>query len=276
LDSTCPMPYALSWYLDVVSPGWEAVVLGNYEAVMPLTFKVKYGVSYIFTPPFVQQLGIFSNKKANEEAFIKAIPAKFKYIDVNLNEGNTTAGVANTNILLSLNNSYQNLYAAFTDNTKRNIKKAEKAGLAIKELSNAAEVINLFKANKGKEVGFGKAEYDLLNTLVKTARQHSACSVWCIVNPNKEVVAGAVFLSAMGRHIFLFSGNNADARQAGAMHFLLAGFIKKHAGTNSLLDFEGSNNANLARFYLSFGGYKTQYPKLKLNRLPFPLNKLKA
>jgi hypothetical protein len=60
------------------------------------------------------------------------------------------------------------------------------------------------------------------------------------------------------------------------MHFLLAGFIKKHAGTNSLLDFEGSNNANLARFYLSFGGYKTQYPKLKLNRLPFPLNKLKA
>jgi hypothetical protein len=268
--------YALSWYLDVVSPGWEALVLGNYEAVMPLTFKVKYGVSYIFTPPFVQQLGILSVKKIDEEVFIKAIPTKFKYIDVNLNEGNKTEGVPNTNILLNLNNSYENLHAAFTDNTKRNIKKAEKAGLAIKELSNATEVINLFKANKGKEVGFGRAEYDLLNTLVKTAKQHNACSVWGVVNPNKEIVAGAVFLSAVGRHIFLFSGNNADARQAGAMHFLLAEFIKKHAGTTTLLDFEGSNNANLARFYLSFGGYKTQYPKLKLNRLPFPLNKLKA
>lgn len=269
------MPYALSWYLDVVSPGWEALVLGNYEAVMPLTFRVKYGVSYIFTPPFVQQLGIFSTTNINEEAFIKAIPGRFKYVDVNFNEANTIAGLPNANILLNLNNGYENLHAAFTDSTKRNIKKAEKAGFDIKELPNATEVINLFKANKGKEVGFANTEYDLLTTLVKTAKQQNACTVLGVVK-DKEVVAGAVFLSAVGRHVFLFSGNNAYARQAGAMHFLLAEFIKKHAGTNSLLDFEGSNNANLARFYLSFGGYKTQYPKLKLNRLPFPLNKLKA
>lgn len=275
MASTCPMPYALSWYLDVVSPGWEALVLGNYEAVMPLTFRVKYGVSYIFTPPFVQQLGIFCTTNINEEAFIKAIPARFKYVDVNLNEANTIAGLPNTNILLNLNNGYENLYAAFTDSTKRNIKKAEKAGFDIKELPNATEVINLFKANKGKEVGFANTEYGLLTTLVKTAKQQNACTVLGVVK-DKEIVAGAVFISAMGRHIFLFSGNNADARQAGAMHFLLARFIKEHAGTATVLDFEGSNNTNLARFYLSFGGYKTQYPKLKLNRLPFPLNKLKA
>ncbi|UPT68420.1 MAG: hypothetical protein M0D57_07240 [Sphingobacteriales bacterium JAD_PAG50586_3] len=167
LASTCAVPYALSWYLDVVSPGWEALVLGNYEAVMPLTYRVKYGVSYVFTPPFVQQLGIFGKDGVDEEAFIKAIPAKYKYVDVNLNEGNTTAGIANANILLNLNNTYDNLYAAFTDNTKRNSRKAEKAGLVLKQLGNAAEVINLFKANKGKEVSFGKAEYDLLNALVK-------------------------------------------------------------------------------------------------------------
>ena len=28
--------YASTWYLDVVSPDWEALVAGNYEYIMPL------------------------------------------------------------------------------------------------------------------------------------------------------------------------------------------------------------------------------------------------
>lgn len=274
--SICPLPYALAWYLDVVAPCWEALVLNDYEAVMPLPFRVKFGVNYIYTPRFVQQLGVFGKQGVNVDAFIKAIPAKFKYVDVNLNEANTIDGIANTNTLLSLNSSYNNLVAAFADNTKRNIKKAEKAGLQFKQLDNADEVVGLFRANKGKDVPFADDDYKLLGGLIKAAKANNSVAVYGVADTSNRVCAGAVFLSAMGRHIFLFSGNNADARQDGAMHYLITGFIKLHANTNTVLDFEGSNNANLARFYLSFGGYATTYPKLKINRLPFPFNKLKA
>jgi hypothetical protein len=29
--------YALSWYLDVVSPNWDGLIKGDYEAVMPIS-----------------------------------------------------------------------------------------------------------------------------------------------------------------------------------------------------------------------------------------------
>lgn len=275
-SSICPLPYGLSWYLDVVAPGWEALVLGDYEAVMALPCRTKYGVNYIFTPPFVQQLGVFGPDNIDVAAFIQAIPAKFKYVDFNLNEANVLEGISNNNTLLNLNAAYENLYAAFADNTKRNIKKAERAGYTFKELVSPTEVIRLFKANKGKDVALGDTEYSLLEKLVAKAKHHKACTVFGVAETSGTIVASAVFISTLGRHVFLFSGNNAEARQAGAMHFLIAAYINLHAGTNTLLDFEGSNNANLARFYLSFGGYVAKYPKLKINRLPFPLNKLKT
>ena len=57
--------YAYSWYLDIVCPGWEALIKNDHEYVMPLTAGKKYGVDYIYPPFFSQQLGIFSNSKLN-------------------------------------------------------------------------------------------------------------------------------------------------------------------------------------------------------------------
>ncbi|HEU0112812.1 MAG TPA: hypothetical protein VFQ73_18195, partial [Flavisolibacter sp.] len=35
--------YACSTYLDTMSDNWDALVLNNYEAVMPLPWRKKYG-----------------------------------------------------------------------------------------------------------------------------------------------------------------------------------------------------------------------------------------
>jgi len=47
------LAYALSWYLDIVSPNWDALIFGDYEMVMPLIHKKKYtfhilSIFYIF------------------------------------------------------------------------------------------------------------------------------------------------------------------------------------------------------------------------------------
>ena len=48
------LPYFFSWYLDVVSPGWEALIAEDYSYIMPLTVKIKCGIKYVIQPPFTQ------------------------------------------------------------------------------------------------------------------------------------------------------------------------------------------------------------------------------
>ncbi|MFH1005014.1 MAG: hypothetical protein V1781_05925 [Bacteroidota bacterium] len=83
--------YAYSWYLDIVCPNWEALVEGDYESVMPLTWEKKYGIRYLFQPYFTQQLGIFSKNKLEKktiEKFLLSIPTYYKFIEINLNTQN--------------------------------------------------------------------------------------------------------------------------------------------------------------------------------------------
>ena len=42
----CGNIYAYSWYLDIVHPGWDALVEDDYQSVMPLTGGKKFGVDY--------------------------------------------------------------------------------------------------------------------------------------------------------------------------------------------------------------------------------------
>ncbi|MDP3354122.1 MAG: hypothetical protein Q8S44_10335, partial [Flavobacteriaceae bacterium] len=40
--------YAYSWYLDIVADHWDALILNDYEAVMPLPWRSKYFIKYIY------------------------------------------------------------------------------------------------------------------------------------------------------------------------------------------------------------------------------------
>src|SRR5690606_20345735 len=56
-----PLIYARSWYLDQMSPGWMALVSADGRVRMPVPVHRKWGwLHQIVTPPFVQQLGLFS------------------------------------------------------------------------------------------------------------------------------------------------------------------------------------------------------------------------
>jgi len=58
------------------------------------------------------------------------------------------------------------------------------------------------------------------------------------------------------------------------MTLLLDTVIQEFAESTLVLDFEGSNEPGLARFYQGFGSQEVIYYRLEINRLVFPLNKL--
>ncbi|NJN50342.1 MAG: hypothetical protein HC798_04365 [Polaribacter sp.] len=81
--------YAFSWYLDIVADNWDVLVLNNYEAVMPLPIRKKWGINYVYQPFWILELGIFSvNKTIDYQSFIDEITKRFRFAEIRLNTEN--------------------------------------------------------------------------------------------------------------------------------------------------------------------------------------------
>ncbi len=273
---------ALSWYLDVVHKDWEALVEDDYVRVMPLTGNEKYGIYYLFQPFFTQQLGIFSTEILDSgviNKFIAAIPEKFHFVQINLNIHNHPHPedyrlIANKNYLLDLISRYPELSAHYTTNTKRNLKKALSSGLTLVKGMEPNLLTDLFRQNKGREVKhWHDLHYQRLHQLIFKAMFKGMGDIYGVYSEHNELSAGAFFLKDHQHLILLFSATTQEARQTGAMTFLIDAVIKEHAETTLVLDFEGSNNPDLARFYRGFGAQEVSYYTLEINRLSFPLNR---
>ncbi len=275
--SDCGLVYAQSWYLDIVHPEWSALVLDEYEAVMPITGGKKFGVNYLFQPFFVQQLGVFSRRKVTAEmlhGFLHAIPKKFRFAEIRLNEGNIVEnqlqGIEyHRNVTLDLNLDYATIRASYHNNTKRNLSKSENLDLQIIENIDIRKIIRLFRENRGATVGaWGDAEYDTLISLAESAlRRHAAFTLGVTEKSNDELLCGALFMKTPSRVTFLFSGNSDRGKETHAMTFLLDRAIQRFANQPVTFDFEGSDDDNLVRFYLGFGGEEKRYSSYTYNNM---------
>jgi hypothetical protein len=269
--------YGASWYLDVVSPDWNALVEDDYTAVFPLTWRKKYSFHYLHQPFFTQQLGLFSSEEITEkkmEAFLDAIPAHYRLIEIQLNATNLCT---NDNFKISkrithhldLNNSYEKIQSTYSENLKRNIKRADKNKTVLFKNAEEDEIIHLFKMNRGKDIAtLGKKDYEMLRELVHQASKQKLVSIIGAKTAAGKLCAGTIFLQSDHEYIFLFSATNDEARKAGAMSQIIDNFIRDHAGEKMKLDFEGSMDKNLARFYKSFGSKEVVYLQIKKNNLP--------
>ena len=275
--------YAWSWYLDEVHPGWEALVEvdgDNYKSIMPLTCKKKYGINYLCKPFFVQQLGVFSRMPLTAEtvrAFLSSIPRRFRLVEIRLNENNPVnpplkGVVPHRNHLLDLSRNYNDLLSGYNENTKRNLKKSLKCGLQFMEGVSAREVIRLFRNDRGSTINhWGDAEYARLASLTDIALASSNAFVYGIkTSDNDDIICGAILMYSHHRLTFLFSGNSSRGKEVQAMTFLLDQVIQKFSGQSIVLDFEGSDDDDLARFYHGFGGVPVTYPSFSF-RLRNPL-----
>ena len=90
MQSSMPMIYAMSWYLDIVAPEWHGFIQDDYKTVMPIVSSRKFGLTYLYQPPFCQQHGVFGNNVSADlvKEFIIAIKSKFRFAEIMLNEIN--------------------------------------------------------------------------------------------------------------------------------------------------------------------------------------------
>lgn len=268
--------YAYSFYLDQMALHWDALVLNDYEAVMPLTWNKKYGFHYLYQPAFTASLGVFG-KNLNEgliDHFINVIPKKFRLIEISLNDGNTFSTAPpfvnkSLNYILDLKKPYEELYKAYRDNHKRNISKAFQLGCTISTEISVDEIIRLNEEQLKHISGTKPEDYPNFKKLFEFLKSRKQSEVYGIIDTKNKVMASAVFFFSHNRAYYIMVGNHPDGKTIGASHALIDAFIKDHADQNLILDFEGSDIRNLAFFYEGFGATFQTYPVLRINKLPW-------
>ena len=275
--------YAYSWYLDVVNENWEALVYGDYETVMPLTNNRKFGISYLYQPPFTQQLGIFSSHKLSEEIvleFIRAIPEKYKFIEINLNKFNVISDSKDIKVQqkityeLELIRDYEHIFHHYKKNTIRNIRKATQNKVSVIQGLQPNQVIDLIHSSD-KRQNYSENDIAIIRRLIAASARKSSGLLYGAYSENNSLCAAGLFVYSNSKACFILSVANEEAKQNGAMFLLIDEFIRQFASRNMILDFEGSMIEGVARFYAGFGAQPFNYPAIKINKLFYPLRLIK-
>lgn len=266
-NSSYPTVFCTSGMLDTLvgDATWNALVMDDYDFVMPLPERSKFGVHYLYSPFFVSQMGIFSAKPVTAQVmsdFFNALPSADKQVDLLLNRSNAADFIDSYTIdlvtyLLDLAPAYPDIAAGYSQNTRRNVKAARKFDLVLQsDVVEVEQIVRLFQENRGqqKEVRFKPRDYEILTQTAALLRQQGLLEVLSVHTREGRFIAGALMVRDFQRYRFWFSGRDAQFAEQKAMFFLLDEFVVRHAGTPFLLDFNGSMNENVARLYKGFGG----------------------
>ena len=259
--------------LNLLTDGdtWHALVENDYEAVMPLPTRKKGVLKYVYTPFFLPQMGLFSEHEITPQKvadFLYEISRHYVLADVLMNE-KTESGHGNHEFVshsLSLYLAYNELYSKFHENTRRNIKAAQKQQVLVTvQEEKIADIIALFRTNKGSEeaVHFRENDYARLQHVADYLLEHNLLEVYGVRTVQNELAAGALFVKDGKRRWFWFSGRDNQLSESKPMFLLLDTYIRDHSESDLYLDFNGSSNPNVARLYQGFDGKRYTIPFMR-------------
>jgi hypothetical protein len=269
--------FSYSWYLDALCDTWHALVRGDYEQVMPLPTAKKMGVQYVFQPFFSRELGVFGTAAPTDQEvaeFISAIPPAMKFIQVgfDLRPASTFKSFDVEEVAFQQVNfdlDLAGIRKRYSTNAKRNAKKAPKAGMYIAPLEDTKLIVELFKSNKGGQLGvFNDNDFSRLNTLMQNCLDRERGWGLGVYDEEGALHASAFFM--LGQDCLVYLNGAADdlARKNGAMHYVIDYMIEQWHERVSRLDFGGSKVPSVAKFYHTFGSVDETYSFITKDRLP--------
>jgi hypothetical protein len=275
-------PYAYSWYLDIMAPGWQALVDDDYDSVFPVPGFNRFGIQYISTPVFLQQLGAFSPENSSTKVikeFLDFMPDFYKFIDLCIGQRIDISGYKNfekVNFELDLSKPYETISGNFTDHCRRNIHSSSRNCPDLISEITPDEIINLFIENNGKEIGGIKdRDYQRLKNLINFCKINKKGRIIGVNGARKKLIFGLFLVEIRGRKTILFVANTPQSYDKRIGYYVINELIKDNSSTKTILDFAGSSIPSVASFYESFGCSRVPFYRLYRNSLFWPVRMLK-
>jgi hypothetical protein len=282
LNASNGLIYARSFYLDSMAENWSALVEGDFQNVMPLTWNKKYGFTYLYQPYFTKSLGVFGQSSGPFEisSFLLAIPEKFTYWDIDLNENNfvsvenknlKTNQYQRTNHFLSLHEDYGRLRQQYKRLATRMKKKAIENQLQIVRGEDPSVIISLYRRDYSRRLrSIKNTVYDKLMICSAIAFKNNLAATYLAKSASGDILAYYIILQDERFIYSLLGGSTEEGKKLGAFYLLTDAIIQDHAGSKKIFRFEGSDIPGISFFDALFGSEKISYQHLVMNNLPFP------
>lgn len=275
--------YAQYQYLSFLTKNWSAIIIDDYEAVMPLPWNSKWGIKYYQAIPFIQQLGLIG--KIDQRLFpvvLKRVVEFAKYGDIFFNFSNqelvnTIRTDAKTNLVLDLNQDYSYISNQYHKDLIHNLEKAKKYHPIYVENSNYLDTLQIYKHQYGKRFHWiSESDFQQLSKTLTFYQSKQQCLVRTLIDQTtEELLASAILLMDKKRLYLLINAITPRGRQQSSNHLLIDKIINEFSGTDLLLDFEGSEIKGVKDFYMNYNPMVQPYFHYHHNQLRWPINLLK-
>lgn len=271
--------FAYSWYLNIVSQKWHALVENDYERVMPLPFSNIAGNEIIVQPKLAGPLGIFSISTLSEKivsGFINSIPSEYPYINLKLNKHNQVHESVRKSGKrihqdIDLIKPYEKLREIYPDYFNHLLETAYRLDFRI-DTKVPVDAISRFGQKKSPLYAYlHPEELITMQLLVSASVSYKMGQVCGVYGNNNQLIAVAFFVWSHQKATMSFCLFNDKKLQLAAFFFLIDDFIRNNSEKNLILHFEINSNSKLVPLLGKIGAKTSESFYLYRNILPWYL-----
>ena len=264
--------FGYSHYLDIMADDWDGLVVGDYEAVLPVPTRTKWGIRYAYPPRFMGPHPVYSDTghKPPIAEFIRTVGVLFPFSDIQIAASSHETDLPHAvrrNHTLSLKRTYEEIRAGYRATCRNLLSGASKEGIVVEKGADPDEAIGRAERD-GMMKGCNQDDLARFRMLCRELTRRNACLTLAAHSQDGETLSMAVFFTT-GRRIHYMASWTGDAgRKTGASRMVIDAVVREHAGTGCILDFVGSDIPGIASYFEGFGAEPTDYLLIRQNRLP--------
>lgn len=257
------------WYIDSVVKGWDALVEGDFETVMPLIGKKTLLQSKkLYQPTILRGLGIYSVHLLSTgriRKMLEHIPKEYEQVELFLQDKLRMPQDAAFEIKtveqdqLLLNTNYEVIEEKYSPELREQLNRAKSNQLVLTSNIKPEKIADFYQ-KYGAQTTEKSSNFHAFQRIMYNAMHRGIGFASGVEKKDGNLVGAAFFIFSHGRLWHLLGNFSPEGKKIGAEALLYDTLIRTNAQKPVLLDFNSMGNA---QSFKQFGTQNNQLTKIE-------------